>query len=71
MVVAALPSSQIESHYHALSHPPRRVYVLGGALAELPGAWTPNDEGLRARALLVTSLGHGEKMQRQLARTRA
>ena len=71
MVVAALPSSQIESRYDALTHPPQRVYVLAGGLAELPDAWKPDDEGLRLRSVLVTSLGQGMQAQRQLARTRA
>ena len=70
MVVTALPSEQIEARYRALAHPPRRVYVLAGALAELPDAWTPNDAGLRLRGVLVTSLGQGSTTQRQLARTR-
>jgi hypothetical protein len=71
VVVTALPSSQVESRYRSLAHPPRRVYVLASAFAELPDAWRPADEGLRLRAVLVTPLGHGAKAQKQLARTRA
>jgi mono/diheme cytochrome c family protein len=71
IVVTALPSSQVEARYRALPHPPRRVYVLGGALGELPDEWTPEQEGLRLRAVLVTPLGYGEQSERQLARTRA
>lgn len=70
MVVTALPSSQIKARYEALAHPPQRVYVLAGALAELPDAWKPDDEGLRLRSVLVTSMGQGAQAQRQLARTR-
>ena len=70
VVIAALPSSQIESRYRTLAHPPRRVYVLAGALGELPGDWIPQDEGLRRRSVLVTPLGQGAIAERQLARTR-
>ena len=71
MVIAALPSAQVEARYRALAHPPRRVYVLAGVLAELPDSWTPEDAGLRLRTVLVTPLGYGAKSQQQLARTRA
>jgi hypothetical protein len=70
VVVAALPSAEIESRYAALSHPPRRVYVLGGVLHQQPDEWTPADEGLRRRAVLVTPLGQGATAERQLTRTR-
>lgn len=70
-VVTALPSSEVEARYRALGHPPRRVYVLGGALAELPDSWAPADEGLRLRGTLVTPFGQGERTERQLARARA
>ena len=70
IVVTALSSSEIEARYRTLAHPPRRVYVLAGAMAELPDAWTPNDAGLRLRGVLVTSQGQGAAAQRQLARTR-
>lgn len=70
IVVTALPATQIEDRYRALKHPPRRVYVLAGAMEELPDAWTPSDRGLRLRGVLVTSLGQGAASQQQLARTR-
>lgn len=70
VVIAALPSAEIEARYAALSHPPRRIYVLGGALHRLPDEWSPADDGLRRRAVVATPLGQGAVAERQLARTR-
>lgn len=69
-VVTALSASRIEARYRAQGHPPRRVYVLAGALEDHPDEWMPDDNGLRMRVVIVTSLGHGTTAQRQLARTR-
>lgn len=71
MVVTSLPDAQVESRYRALAHPPRRVYVLVGASAELPEEWTSDDRGLRLRSVLVTPLDHGAKAQAQMARARS
>ena len=70
LIVAALPAAELEARYAAQSHPPRRVYVLGGATHQAPDEWTPADDGLRRRAVVVTPLGQGAAAERQLTRAR-
>jgi mono/diheme cytochrome c family protein len=71
VVVAALPSPALARRFGASAQAPKRVYVLAGALAELPDAWRPDDVRLRARSVLVSPYAHGALAQRQLARARA
>jgi len=71
VLVAALPSDEIERRWQSLAQPPQRVYVLAGALAELPDAWQPKDAALRARSVLVTPLACCAQAQRQMARADA
>ncbi|MEW5881623.1 MAG: cytochrome c [Pseudomonadota bacterium] len=71
VLVAALPSDDVERRWRSLAQTPRRVYVLAGAFAELPDAWRPQDATLHARSVLVTPLAPGAQAQRQMARADA
>ncbi|MFN3565481.1 MAG: c-type cytochrome [Burkholderiaceae bacterium] len=71
VLVAALPSGAIERRWQSLANPPRRVYVLAGAFAELPDAWRPEDAALRERAVLVAPFAPDAQARRQMARADA